>query len=70
MQPNWEVPRPPATSPCIGVCTLDATTGLCRGCLRTMAEISSWPDLEAVDQQRVLDQLFHRRAALGDKSGR
>ena len=29
-------------SPCIGVCTMDASTGWCEGCLRTIDEIAGW----------------------------
>jgi len=29
-------------SPCIRVCTLDATGELCLGCFRTLEEIGSW----------------------------
>lgn len=29
-------------SPCISVCRMHATTGLCEGCLRTVDEISGW----------------------------
>ena len=37
--------RASPTSPCIGVCQLDPTKNLCRGCGRTIAEIAAWPDL-------------------------
>jgi predicted Fe-S protein YdhL (DUF1289 family) len=29
-------------SPCMGVCSIDIETGYCKGCLRTLEEISSW----------------------------
>ena len=29
-------------SPCINVCELDPSTGLCLGCKRTIDEISNW----------------------------
>lgn len=29
-------------SPCINVCRMNATSGLCEGCLRTLDEIASW----------------------------
>ena len=70
MRPNAERAveqnRPPlvpeAASPCVGVCLLDAGTGLCRGCLRTMAEIASWPTLDLAEKRRVLAQLPERSA--------
>ncbi len=32
----------PVPSPCINVCTMNAATGLCEGCLRTIDEIVVW----------------------------
>jgi len=29
-------------SPCISVCRMDARSGLCAGCLRTIEEIAAW----------------------------
>ena len=29
-------------SPCISVCRMDAVTGLCEGCFRTLDEIGAW----------------------------
>ncbi|RZJ25744.1 MAG: DUF1289 domain-containing protein [Haliea sp.] len=29
-------------SPCISVCRMDAATGWCEGCLRTLDEIAGW----------------------------
>ncbi|HLI12233.1 MAG TPA: DUF1289 domain-containing protein [Alphaproteobacteria bacterium] len=51
-----------AASPCIGVCRLDATTGWCRGCCRSPAEIAAWPDLDAATRAAILAQLAGRRA--------
>lgn len=56
------VPDGPAASPCVGTCELDADTGLCRGCLRTMAEIQGWPALGEAEKRRLLAQLAHRGA--------
>ncbi len=32
---------PEVTSPCIGVCTMDGSQGVCIGCGRTLAEIET-----------------------------
>ena len=29
-------------SPCISVCRMDAASGLCEGCMRTLDEIAAW----------------------------
>ena len=36
-QPQSSVP-----SPCIGVCKMDSASGLCKGCFRTIDELSAW----------------------------
>ena len=33
---------PGVPSPCISVCQMDATSGLCKGCHRTLDEIRLW----------------------------
>ena len=58
--------EPGPRSPCTGVCALSADTGLCRGCLRTMDEIMSWPALGSAGKQRLLDQLARLRATDGE----
>lgn len=48
-------------SPCIAVCALDPATGYCRGCLRTIVEISRWVLLAREEKQRILAALPGRR---------
>lgn len=55
---------PSVVSPCVGVCYLDASSGYCRGCMRTMEEISRWIYLDDEARRRVIDQLPHRRIPL------
>jgi len=52
-------------SPCISVCTMDAASGLCVGCLRTLDEIAAWSVLDADAKRGVLAALPARRAASG-----
>ena len=52
-------------SPCISVCAIDAATGWCRGCARTLPEIASWGSLPEADKRHVWALLPARRAALG-----
>jgi uncharacterized protein len=53
-------------SPCIDVCRMDARTGLCEGCLRTLDEIAAWAALTDAMKREVLANLEVRRAALAD----
>ena len=49
-------------SPCISVCQMDASDGVCVGCYRTRAEIATWSSMDQDDQILLLDILRDRRA--------
>ena len=56
-------------SPCVKVCELDATSGFCRGCLRTLEEIGGWPAYTAREKRAVLRRIeLRKRAAAGPLS--
>lgn len=55
----------PLPSPCISVCVLDAGTGFCKGCWRTIDEIQVWGALDNAAKLAVLDRLRARRCAAG-----
>lgn len=40
-------------SPCIGVCSIDDSTGFCQGCYRTMDEIQGWGDLTEAQKNEI-----------------
>ena len=50
-------------SPCINVCRIDAATGWCEGCLRSLDEIAGWRAMSPDEQRAVLARLPQRRAA-------
>jgi predicted Fe-S protein YdhL (DUF1289 family) len=50
-------------SPCISVCTLDERR-VCRGCFRTVEEISGWLRLSGQQRLLVLRNAEARRAAV------
>ena len=52
-------------SPCIRLCTLDAASGLCLGCGRTLAEIGGWLALSPEERTAIMRTLPGRLAALG-----
>jgi predicted Fe-S protein YdhL (DUF1289 family) len=56
-----EPPLEPVPSPCINVCRMDAATGWCEGCQRTLDEIAAWSSLGAADKRAVWQQLASRR---------
>jgi uncharacterized protein len=60
----------PVPSPCISVCRMDARSGWCEGCLRTLDEIAAWSTMDDAGKRAVWDALPERRvifAALQDK---
>ena len=48
-------------SPCIKVCTLDASGQLCLGCFRTLDEIGQWAQLSNAARARIVEELQERR---------
>ncbi|MEP6607467.1 MAG: DUF1289 domain-containing protein [Burkholderiaceae bacterium] len=56
-------PNQPADvpSPCVSVCTMDATTGLCVGCDRTIAEIAHWSQMTDSEKTTVWARIAKRR---------
>jgi predicted Fe-S protein YdhL (DUF1289 family) len=44
-------------SPCTKVCTIDAASGLCIGCGRTLDEIARWLSLPEAERKRIIDEL-------------
>ncbi len=51
----------PVASPCISICRMDAATGWCEGCLRTLDEIGVWSLLDDGEKREVWRLLAARR---------
>lgn len=56
--------RDAVASPCIDVCRIDARSGWCEGCQRSLAEIAAWGTMADAQKRAVLGQLAQRRAAM------
>ncbi len=52
-------------SPCINLCVIDAETGFCQGCYRTLDEISNWMALPPADRVDIIRELERRRQSAG-----
>jgi len=50
-------------SPCISVCRMDEASGLCEGCLRTLAEIACWSTLGEAGKREVWSSIGRRIAS-------
>ena len=55
-------------SPCVKVCELDRAAGLCRGCGRTLAEISAWSGAGASEKHAILSAVSARAQSMSVKS--
>ncbi|CAG0973872.1 hypothetical protein MTYP_01381 [Methylophilaceae bacterium] len=56
----------PILSPCIGVCAMNETTGLCEGCYRSMEEIRDWWEMAPEQRSAVMEKLEQRQNELFD----
>ena len=43
---------------------MDPQSGLCRGCLRTLAEIAGWSEMPELEQETLMAALAERRDRL------
>jgi uncharacterized protein len=50
-------------SPCVSICRMDAASGFCRGCLRTIDEISAWSRIGDADKRGIWRAIELRAAA-------
>ena len=53
-------------SPCVKVCVLDAERRYCAGCLRTLAEIARWGEMNDAERAAVVAQLPARRLDIAE----
>ena len=52
----------PVPSPCVSVCRMDAATGLCEGCFRTLDEIAAWSSLDDARKRKTWARITQRIA--------
>ncbi|MFN8948796.1 MAG: DUF1289 domain-containing protein [Alphaproteobacteria bacterium] len=57
-------------SPCVKVCAIDATTGWCLGCGRSMREIAGWSTLPPATRAAIMAMLDDRKSQIVDRENR
>jgi predicted Fe-S protein YdhL (DUF1289 family) len=57
MDPAAAVP-----SPCVNVCRMEASSGLCVGCWRTIDEIAAWSKMDDDGKRQVWTAIELRKA--------
>ena len=50
----------PVPSPCVSVCRMNAASGLCEGCLRTLDEIAGWSAMSDAARREVWQRITQR----------
>ena len=58
----------PVPSPCRNVCRMDAASGYCEGCLRTIGEIAAWSGSDEAERRRIWLLLPPRAAQLAARA--
>lgn len=53
-------------SPCIGVCAIDEETGYCKGCFRTVEEVTGWRGGSEAWKRKVWQKLAKRKEEHGE----
>jgi uncharacterized protein len=53
--------EPDVASPCVNVCRMDAKSGYCDGCRRSLDEIASWSIYTPAEKRAVLALLSARQ---------
>ncbi len=59
-----ETPPKAIATPCVKVCIVDAESGLCLGCQRTLMEIAGWARLDEDARDRLMVELPGRRSLI------
>jgi uncharacterized protein len=59
-----QVDAPDVASPCVGICKIEPSTGLCLGCLRTLEEIAGWSKASDGTKRAVVARIAERRGRL------
>jgi uncharacterized protein len=55
------------SSPCISVCIMSASSGLCDGCLRTLDEIAAWSVMDDEAKRQVWAWIGQRAARVAEQ---
>jgi predicted Fe-S protein YdhL (DUF1289 family) len=56
-------------TPCIDICEIDAASGLCIGCGRSLEEIAGWSEMSPSERRAIMAILPARRQRLAAAKG-
>jgi len=62
----WSAMSPTAiATPCVNICIVDRESGLCLGCLRTLAEVAGWTAFSDAERAAIMAELPTRCGRIG-----
>lgn len=65
--PIWTRDEP--QSPCVNICVMHPTEGICVGCFRTLEEIAGWGAMPADQRRTIMAELPARKPWLKKRRG-
>ncbi len=63
------MPQEPPLTPCINICVMHPTEGICVGCYRTLDEIMAWGGLPNEARRAIMEDLPARKPLLKKRRG-
>ena len=63
----WQ--RQEIESPCVKICLLHPTAGICTGCFRTRDEIGTWSRITPEERREIMATLDDRKPLLAQRRG-
>lgn len=61
--------RDTVKSPCVNICVIEETSGLCTGCLRSLDEIGAWGMMDDDARAEVMEALPARKSLITKRRG-
>ncbi len=62
--PSPSGPPKAIKTPCVKVCVVDAESGLCLGCYRTLQEVAGWARYSEDERDQIMGELKTRRSRI------
>lgn len=59
-EPKQPLTRAKIETPCVQICEIDETSGLCRGCGRSRREIGGWSRMSSEERRAIMAVLPER----------